>query len=135
MRISPWCRLLPAVLFVAVWSAAGCQRTGLTDDAKDVKLTWSVRPDPPVVGPAMATVQLTGKDGRPVRGATVKLEGNMTHAGMRPVFADAKETESGHYEATLDLTMGGDWFVLVNVTLPHGRKFTRNINVPGVRSK
>jgi hypothetical protein len=59
----------------------------------------------------------------------------MNHAGMRPVFADAKEVEPGKYEATLELTMGGDWFVLITGTLPDGRKLHRKVDVPGVKSR
>ena len=63
----------------------------------------------------------------------MKLEGNMNHAGMTPVFADARETEPGKYEAALEFTMGGDWFVLVNVTLADGRKLSRKVDVRGVK--
>lgn len=127
--------LLPALLLGAVWFTAGCQRTGVADGAKDVTVDVRFRPDPPAVGPATATVELTGKDGKPIPNATVKLEGNMNHAGMKPVFADAKETKPGHYEGPLELTMGGDWFVLVNATLPDGRTLSRKVDVPGVRSR
>lgn len=59
----------------------------------------------------------------------------MSHAGMRPVFAEAKETGSGRYEASLELTMGGDWIVLINLTLPDGRKGQRKVEIKGVRSR
>lgn len=135
MRISTFCGFLPALLLCAAWTAAGCQRAGTADGAMDVKLDLTLRPNPPMVGSAVATVQLTGKDGGPVEGAAVKLEGNMNHAGMKPVFADAKETRPGHYEATLELTMGGDWFVLVHAILADGRKLSRKVDIPGVKSR
>jgi hypothetical protein len=134
MYIFPSRHALPFLL-LAMLLAAGCQRTDTSDGAKDAKLDLTLRPDPPAVGSATATVRLAQKDGTLVRGAAVKLEGNMNHPGMTPVFADAKETEPGLYEATLDLTMGGDWFVLVNATLPDGRKLTRKVDVPGVKSR
>src|SRR5262249_15752972 len=114
---------------------AGCGQGGGADGAEDVKLHFALRPDPPEVGSATATIQLTGKDGKPVTGATLKLEGNMNHAGMKPVFAEAREVEAGKYEATLDLTRGGDWFVLITGTLGDGRKLKRKVDVPGVKSR
>jgi hypothetical protein len=59
----------------------------------------------------------------------------MNHAGMEPVFVDAKETEPGKYRADLKFTMGGDWFVLVSAALADGRKVNRKIDVPGVKSR
>ena len=69
----------------------------------------------------------------PVSGARVDLESNMSHAGMSPVSVDAKEIESGKYRGTLQITMAGDWIVLVHITLPDGQKFERQIEINGVR--
>jgi hypothetical protein len=121
-----------AALFVLVFLATlGCAG-GATTESGDVKIDLAFRPDPPKVGQAAAVVTLADKDGQPIRGAKVKLEGDMNHAGMTPVFADAKEVEPGKYEAALEFTMGGDWFVLVNATLADGRKLTRKVDVRGV---
>jgi hypothetical protein len=84
-----------------------------------------------------ATVSLKVIDflsSKPVSGARVTLEGNMTHAGMTPVFAEAKEVEPGRYRATLEFTMAGDWVVLVHAALPDGRKIERQFDVKGVRA-
>lgn len=126
-RHSP-CRRMFALVFLAVLGCAG----NPTTDSGDVTINFALRPDPPKVGQAAAVVTLTDKDGQPIRGATVKLEGNMNHAGMTPVFADAQEAEPGKYEAALEFTMGGDWFILVNTTLADGRKLTRKVDVRGV---
>ncbi|HEY2910540.1 MAG TPA: FixH family protein [Gemmataceae bacterium] len=113
-------------------AAAGCSGPG-SDAAPDIKVELAFQPSPPKVGAAEATVTLADAGGQPVRGAAVKLEGNMNHAGMAPAFADAKETEPGHYKAEMNFTMGGDWFVLVNATLADGRKITRKVDVRGVK--
>ena len=63
----------------------------------------------------------------------MSLEGNMTHPGMVPVFADAKETEPGRYQSTMELSMVGDWHVLVHVTLPDNRKFDRRFEIKEVK--
>ena len=53
----------------------------------------------------------------------------MSHAGMSPVSAAAKEVETGKYRGTLELTMAGDWIVLVHITLNDGQKLERQIEV------
>jgi hypothetical protein len=62
-------------------------------------------------------------DGLPVSGAEMIVEGNMTHAGMEPITAHAVETMPGHYLATLDWSMAGEWFLIVRGTLPDGTLF------------
>ena len=57
----------------------------------------------------------------------------MSHAGMTPVIADASETEPGRYSATMELSMAGDWFIIVYMTLPDGGKVKRQFEIKGVR--
>jgi hypothetical protein len=71
---------------------------------------------------------------KPVSGAEVSLEGNMTHAGMTPVFAEAQEVAPGQYRGNLTLNMPGDWFLLLHVTLPDGRMLEDQIDIRGVGS-
>lgn len=94
-----------------------------------------ITPQPPQVGPAAVTLTLTDASGAPLTAADVKLEGNMNHAGMKPVFSDLEETAPGQYQGTLEFTMGGDWFVLVTGQLPDGSRLNGKIDVPGVASK
>lgn len=110
----------------------GCSRPG-GDAAADIHAALAFQPNPPKVGSAEATVTLADASGQPIRGAAVKLEGNMNHAGMEPSFADCRESEPGQYRGELRFTMGGDWFVLVNATLADGRKVSRKIDVRGVK--
>ena len=77
-------------------------------------------------------LKLTNAAGIPITGAQVKLEGNMSHAGMAPVFAEAKETDPGRYRCTMELSMAGDWFVLVTATLPDNRIYGRQFEIKGV---
>ena len=66
-------------------------------------------------------------------GARIKLEGNMSHAGMAPVFADAKEIEPGRYQSSMELSMAGDWYVSTRTTLADGRAVERQFEIKGVR--
>ena len=109
---------------------AGCGRGGT--DLPEVGVDLAIEPDPPRIGPAVVTVALRDADGQPIRGAVVKLEGNMSHAGMVPVLANAQEVAEGRYQAELEFTMGGDWFILVQADLPDGRSMERKVDVPGV---
>ena len=111
---------------------AGCQRR--QESRPDVLIEHEVTPQPPRVGTAQIKLRVTDAEGRPLSGARVSLEGNMAHAGMRPVFGEARESEPGRYQSELEFTMGGDWVILVRLTLPDGRKIERQFDVKGVKS-
>ena len=104
-----------------------------THTAAELTLTHEVSPQPPRVGPSTITLRLADSSGKPATGVQVKLEGNMSHAGMTPVFADARETEPGRYSSTIELSMAGDWQFLVYMTFPDGQKVQRQFELNGVR--
>lgn len=110
--------------------ACGCQPAAPQVARATVEL--QIEPDPPRVGDAAVALLLTDPAGQPLEGGTLKVEGNMNHAGMKPVFADLTETEPGRYEGTLDLTMAGDWFLLVTGKLSDGRQVNEKVDLPGV---
>jgi len=93
-----------------------------------------IAPQPALVGPVTVSFRLN-KAGNPVTGAHVSLEGDMTHAGMAPVFGDAHEVIPGFYQGQVGLNMAGDWVVLMHVTLPDGNTLEDQMNVSGVQSK
>lgn len=111
---------------------AGC---GPRAESRDgVSIEHEVTPRPPRVGLARIALRVSDASGRPLSGARVSLEGNMSHAGMSPVFAEARESEPGRYQSDLEFTMGGDWVILVRLTLPDGREIERQFDVKGVQS-
>lgn len=135
-RGEPWASLtrgthiLP-ILFVALVVTAACSRSA----KESVTVTdQQVIPQPAQVGPITVSFHLS-QSGKPVSGAHVSLEGDMTHAGMAPVFGDAHEVDPGRYQGQLTLTMGGDWVVLMHITLPDGHTVEQQMNVSGVQSK
>ncbi len=76
----------------------------------------------PNVGRVPVVVELTDA-GRPVTGATVKVTGNMTHAGMQPVLTTAVEVGEGTYRSDdFAFSMAGDWILTVDVTTPSGAR-------------
>jgi hypothetical protein len=103
-----------------------------TESAPDLTLTHEVSPQPPRVGPLTITLKVADVSGKPATGIRMRVEGNMSHAGMTPVFADAKETDPGRYSSTMELSMAGDWYVVVHMTLLDGRKLERQFGIKGV---
>ena len=125
--------LITLLAFGALLS--GCQRGNSGKDIPEISIDLTILPDPPKVGTATLALNLMNAGDQPISGAKIELEGNMSHAGMTPAFSEATEVEPGRYEAPLEFTMGGDWFILVKVTLPDGRTLERQIDVPGVESQ
>ena len=119
------------LVFLFLTLSFACQKTA---KPPDIALQYEIAPQPPRVGATTIDLKLTDKSGGPVGGARVDLEGNMSHAGMSPVSSEAKEIETGKYRGTLQLTMAGDWIVLVHITLPEGQKLERQIELSGVRN-
>jgi transcriptional regulator GlxA family with amidase domain len=82
---------------------------------------------------ATVTIKLADNAARPVSGAHVALEADMSHPGMAPVFEEASETGPGQYQAHLRFAMAGDWVILLHLRLPGGQQLERQFNVSGVR--
>jgi hypothetical protein len=112
---------------------AGCHQVTLQSD--DLVIESEILPRPLQAGPMILNLKARDAASRPVTGARIELEGDMSHPGMAPVFGNATEGAEGHYSGRLDLPMGGDWVILMHVTLAGGRKIERQIDVKGVRAK
>jgi len=109
---------------------AGCHTVASPDSGVTVACT--ITPQPPRVGSATVTVSLLDRTAKPVTGAQIKLEADMSHPGMAPAFANAGETAPGRYVGHLQLTMAGDWVILVQGTLANGQRVDRQVDVKGV---
>ena len=99
-----------------------------------VVINSEVSPQPVRVGPVTITIRISDFSAKPISGARIQLEGDMSHPGMAPVMGDTKEIESGRYQGVLQLNMAGDWVVLAHVILADGRKLEPQINVSGVQA-
>lgn len=132
-RRGPLTKAFPALLMFSgiVWTVA-CSRSAAKSPASvtDKKIS----PNPAHVGPVTVSFHLSDAAAKPVSGAQIILEGDMTHPGMAPVFADAHEVAPGQYQGNLTLNMPGDWVLLLHVALPDGRKLEDQIDVRGVQS-
>jgi YtkA-like len=110
---------------------AGCHRPVASSAL--VTIEHQISPEPVRVGSATIVLKLADASAKPVTGAQIAIEADMSHPGMSPLFSEAKETESGRYEAHLQFQMAGDWVILLHVRLPDGNTLQRQIDVRGVR--
>ena len=119
-----------SLLLLALFVVA-CHKPAQTPS---ITFKYNIAPQPPLVGPENIEVELKDRNGQPVSGVRVDLEGNMSHPGMSPTNGVAREIEAGRYRGALQLTMAGDWIVLVNVTLSDGEQLHDKLELNGVRS-
>jgi hypothetical protein len=122
---------LAGLACAGMFLVASCTKP--TDPAALIAIEQSISPEPARLGPASITLKLAEPDGKPVTGAKIAIEADMSHAGMSPVFAEAKEGEPGRYQAHFQFPMAGDWVVLLHITLPSGKKLERQFDVKGIR--
>jgi hypothetical protein len=114
----------------AAW-VAGCR----SDPSDQITAEWTLDPSPPVAGgEVVARVELRDQGQKPVLGAKLHLEGQMSHPGMAPVGSDLVERGNGSYEARLKLTMAGDWVLVLTGEIPGGSRITKQLDLPGVRT-
>jgi hypothetical protein len=100
----------------------------------DLLLHAEFSPRPPRAGSTAVTVRLTDSSGKPLTGARVALEGDMTHPGMAPVSGSTREMEPGRYNGSLTFSMAGDWVVLFHIRLADGTEVERQEKVNRVRA-
>ncbi len=125
------CRGFLLCACAATLLATACSRPA--DSSRTITIEHEISPAPVRTGPAVVSFRLIDAAGHPIAGAQVAVEADMAHAGMSPVFDNAREIEPGLYQAHLRFEMAGDWVILLHVTLPGGQKLERQINVPAVR--
>jgi hypothetical protein len=131
-RLTPkrWQKFLVLALTATAF-LTGCSR--LPDSTSAVTIEHEISPAPARIGPAVVTFRLADPSAKAITGAHIAVEAEMSHAGMAPVFGEAREIEPGRYQAHLTFAMAGDWVILLHVTLPGGQKSERQIDVRGVR--
>lgn len=121
--------ILTALVLLSVF-IGGCRRSSSQDEAvSDVNITLVVDPDAPVVGSATLRITLTDSNDTPINDAVLEIRGDMSHAGMEPVLANAEASQAGVYEVPFTWTMGGDWIVTVTAILADGRIASREFDL------
>lgn len=115
------------VVIVIGLIGAGCGRmqAAATPVQDGFVMALDVQPSPPVVGGGQLVVTLTDPAGSPVADARLTVEGNMSHAGMKPSFGTVTAAADGRYTVAIQWTMAGDWYVDITATLADGRTIAR----------
>jgi hypothetical protein len=124
--------VLSALACLSSVACASCSKT--IDWSPSISVDHDISPQPTRVGPATITIRLTDVARKPVTGAQIAIEGEMSHPGMSPVFGPARELEAGRYQGQIDFAMAGDWILIFQIRLPDGRSFDRQVSVPAVRA-
>lgn len=106
----------------------GCRQKA----SSDLVLAHEVSPQPPRVGNVMITLKPTDGSGKPVTGARIFLEGQMSHAGMNAVGVRTAELEPGTYHGVVELSMAGDWVIIAHVIAPGRAQVDRQFEIKGV---
>jgi hypothetical protein len=126
LRVAPEAlpRRVIAALF-ALCCLGACQAS-----ARDVGITWTIEPARPAVQ-SVATVRFTLQNhrGEAIRGARLRLAAHMSHPGMTPLAAGVIDRGNGTYESRVELSMAGDWTLVVSGELADGRRITRQTEV------
>jgi hypothetical protein len=110
---------------------AGCHRR--FDSSRALTVEHEVLPQPARVGPVTVTFSLKDAAAKPLTGAHITLEGDMSHPGMSPVFDNAVEIAPGRYQSHLVLGMAGDWVILLHGTLADGEQVEQQFDIMGVQ--
>lgn len=123
-------KISSAIAGLVLLLGMGCRRSVVGSPGFTVE--QAITPQPARVGRNTLTFMITDA-GKPVDGAQLAVEADMTHAGMKPEFADVKETQSGRYEGVVNLPMAGDWVIVLHGKLRNGAAVEKQFDVRGVR--
>jgi hypothetical protein len=120
-------RLIGARSGLLVSLATGAVAVAACAEPATVAIAADITPATSVVSRATRARVTVDAGGHPVRGATLQVEGHMSHPGMAPVIAAAVEEPDGTYVARLTPTMAGEWVFVVTGELPDGRRIRHEI--------
>jgi copper(I)-binding protein len=108
---------LPAFLALVLLVAAACRQQQIS--AADIQI--DLQASETIVGETMLTLMVTGDNGEPLSNpGTLSIRGDMRHAGMVPVFAEAESATAGVFSLPFEWTMAGSWLVEASLKLPNG---------------
>lgn len=86
-------------------------------------LTLTTVPARPHVGDNLFRARLTDPSGAPISDAEVTFDLRMREMKFMRKVEKGQRVGEGLYEATVDLNMGGEWFVTVEVDRPGRERF------------
>jgi hypothetical protein len=117
------------LLGLIILTPACSRQSSLDDQAGEIAVDISFDPNPPVVGAGVIFLQVQDERSQPIEDLNIDVKGDMTHAGMTPVFGDSVHEGDGLYIVPFEWTMAGDWIIQVNAELPDGILLDRSFDV------
>ncbi len=113
-------RRLILLFLLLLGVVAGCRQS--SEQGTAVLTIELIAPlNPSLANDREMSLRVTDEAGQPVNDAILDIKGDMTHAGMVPVLANARNGVGGVYTTPFVWTMTGDWIVTARATLPDGR--------------
>ena len=108
---------LPIVLIVLLLIAAACRQQRIAP--ADIRLELTATNT--LIGETTLLVAVKDKDGKPLPDpGALRIRGDMSHAGMIPVFAETDQSSNGVFTLPFQWSMAGSWIVEASLTLPNG---------------
>lgn len=108
---------LPIVLAIAILALCACRQQQIAPADIQLELTASDT----LVGETTLLVSVKDQNGKAIANpGKLSVRGDMSHAGMIPVFAEAEAATDGVFALPFAWTMGGGWIVEASLTLPNG---------------
>ena len=105
------------VLLVCLIVLAGCRQQQLSSADVQLELTAIDQR----VGETTLLLRASDRDGKAISDpGALSIRGDMDHAGMAPVLAEAERAVDGVFSLPFEWTMGGSWIVEARLTLPNG---------------
>ena len=120
--------LLIIVIFSLLSACGG--RNSAQSSSNDYDI--SVEAGSTTVGKTDLMVTVKDQNGTAINDATVRIKGDMSHAGMQPVLGESATASNGVYTIPYEWTMAGDWFVTIDVTFADGSTATERFDFNGI---
>lgn len=107
---------LPTCLIILLLAAA-CRQQSIAPADIQLELTTTNT----LIGDTTLLLAVTDSNGNAIADpGALRVRGDMSHAGMVPVFAEADQSNNGIFSLPFTWTMAGGWIVEASLTLPNG---------------
>ena len=110
---------LPFMLALLLLAVAACRQQQIT--SADIRLELHASDNR--VGETTLLASAIDRGGNAIANpGKLSIRGDMSHAGMIPVFAESDQSTDGVFSLPFTWTMAGGWIVEASLTLPNGDK-------------
>ncbi len=118
--------LLRCALMLLILLPAACRQQQLNT----FELQLDLKVSDHIVGQTTLLVSVNDAAGQPLaEPGALSLRGDMAHAGMVPVFAEADAAVDGVFSLPFEWTMAGSWMVEATLTRPNGETARQTFEV------